>query len=132
MYAAGTAEVAPDTLINCLRMRNSDHAKAVTAIQNARPKIHKIYHENKIAPVRSKLEQMDDLLATIHDQLHISAATMKTAVKSVGLNLRNGHCYGSSSQLAQSLLSKGGRVNLKIVKQKPCLKYVKYCLMRLM
>lgn len=132
MYAAGTVEVAPDTMNNCLRMGNSDHAKAVNAIQNARPKIHKIYHESKMAPVRSKLERMDDLLAMIHDQLHISATTMRTAVNSVGLNLRNGHFYGSPSKLARSLRSKGGRVDLSIVKQKPSLKYVKYCLIRLM
>lgn len=112
-------------------MPANDHAKAVKALKNARPEIDDIYHGNKGASVRYKLEQMENLLATIHDQLHISNNTMRAAVRSVGFNLRNGHFYGSPRELANSLQSKNRRVPLSALKSEPCLKHVKYCLVRL-
>eukprot|EP00892_Ulva_mutabilis_P009811 jgi/Ulvmu1/7201/UM034_0110.1 len=114
------------------RSNPSQHAKAVQAIQNARPQIHKIYHDNRPASVRNRLEKMDDLLAKTQDQLDISNNAMKAAVRSVGLNLRNGHFYGGPIELANSLQSKTRRVKIKIVQAQPCLKHVKYCLVRVL
>lgn len=113
-------------------MGKSDHAKAVAAIYGARSKIHEIYHGDRTASVRSKLEQMDDMLATVHDRLCISNNTMKAAVRSVGLNLRNGHFYGSPGELSNSLHSKNRRVPISALHAKPCLKHVKYCLVRVL
>lgn len=109
-------------------MGKSDHSTAVTAIYEARPQICEIYHGSTQATVRNKLEQMDDLLATLHDRLRISNNSMKAAVRAVGLNLRNGHFYGSPAELRNSLRGKNRRVPMSILKQKPVLKHVKYCL----
>lgn len=116
----------------CVSMGQSEHAKAVQAIKNARHKIDGIYHGHRSDSGRGKLQQMDDLLATIQDHLGVSNNTMKAAVRSVGLNLRNGHFYGGPQQLADSLHSTTNRVQIKIVKAKPCLKHVKYCLVRIL